>query len=54
MTMSTEVSKYILQSENKIVDVEPLVRSDNQGTLMHSHDFYQGNIPLRHADSRAL
>ena len=38
MTVSTKVPKYILRSVNKGVDVKPLARSVNQGTLMHSHD----------------
>ena len=38
MTVSAKVPKYILRSVNKVVDVEPLARFVNQGTLMHSHD----------------
>ena len=54
MTVSAKVPKYILQSANKGVDVEPLARSVNQGTLMHSHDRQRGNLPLRHVDSKVL
>ena len=45
---------YILQRENKGVDVEPLAIFDNQGTLMHSHDYQQGSLPLRQEDTRVL
>ena len=38
MIVSTKVPNYILQSANKGVDVKPLARFVNQGTLMHSHD----------------
>jgi hypothetical protein len=38
MTMSVKVPEYILRSENRWVDVEPLARYDGQGTLMYSHD----------------
>ena len=54
MTVSAKVPKYILRSMNKGVDVEPLARSINQGTLMHSHDHQRGNLPLRHVDSKVL
>ena len=37
MSMSSKVPKYILRSVNRCVDVEPLARSDDQGTLMYSH-----------------
>ena len=46
MTVSAKVPKYILRSANKGVDVEPLARSVNQGTLMHSHHSQRGNLPL--------
>ena len=54
MIMSTKVPKYILQRVNEGVDVEPLARSENQGTLMHSHDPQEGTLPLWHLDSRVL
>ena len=54
MTMNTKLLKYILKRENKGVDVEPPEISCDQGTLMHSHDFQQGNLPLGHADFRVL
>ena len=38
MSMSAKVPKYIVQSVNKWADVEPLERSNDQGTLMYSHD----------------
>ena len=38
ITVGIKLPKYILQSVNKGVDVKPLARSINQGTLMHSHD----------------
>jgi hypothetical protein len=38
MSMSAKVPEYILQSENEWADVETLARSDDQGTLMYSHD----------------
>ena len=38
MSMSVKVLEYILQSENRWADVEPLARSNDQGTLMYSHD----------------
>jgi hypothetical protein len=38
MSMSAKVPEYILQSVNRGVDVELLARSNNQGTLMSSHD----------------
>ena len=54
MTISAKVPKYNMQSLNKWVEAEPLARSNDQGTLMYSHDCQQGNIPLRRADSRVL
>ena len=50
MSMSSKVSEYILQSENGCADVESLARSDDQGTLMYSHDCQQESFPLRHAN----
>ena len=38
ISMSAKVPKYILQSVNKGVAIKPLARSNNQGTLMYSHD----------------
>ena len=38
MSMSAKVPKHILRSANEWADVEPLARSNNQGTLMYSHD----------------
>ena len=38
MSMSAKVPKYIVQSANKWADVKPLARSNDQGTLMYSHD----------------
>jgi len=49
MSMSAKVPEYILRSANGCADVEPLARSDDQGTLMYSHDRQQENLPLRHA-----
>ena len=54
MIVSAKVPKYILQSVNKGVDVEPLAIYVNQGTLIHSHDRQRGNLPLRHVDSKVL
>ena len=54
MSMSSKVPKYIVQSVNKGVDVEPLARSNNQGTLMYFHDCQQENLPLRHARLQVL
>ena len=54
MIVSAKVPKYILRSANKGVDVEPLARSVNQGTLIHSHDRQRENLPLRHVDSKVL
>ena len=54
MTVSAKVPMYILRSENKGVDVDPLARYVNQGTLMHSHDCQRGKLPLRHVDSKVL
>jgi hypothetical protein len=42
-------TEYILRSANRCADVEPLARSDDQGTLMYSHDRQRENLPLRHA-----
>ena len=38
MSMSVKVPEYILRSENRWVDVKPLARSNDQETLMYSHD----------------
>ncbi len=38
MSMSAKVPKYILRSANGCVEVEPLARSEDQGTLIYSHD----------------
>ena len=38
MIVSAKVPNYILQRENKGVDVEKLARSNNHGTLLYSHD----------------
>jgi hypothetical protein len=38
MSMSAKVPEYILRSENIWVDVEPLAKYNDQGTLMYSHD----------------
>ena len=54
MSMSAKVPKYILQSANRCADVEPLARSDDQGTLMNSHDCQRENLPLRHASLQVL
>ena len=54
MSMSAKVPKYILRSVNRCADVEPLARSDDQGTLMNSHDCQQENLPLRHASLQVL
>jgi hypothetical protein len=54
MTMSVKVLKYILTGMNGYVDVESPTRSNEKGTLMYSHDFQRGDIPLRHVDSEVL
>ena len=54
MSMSAKVPKYILRSANGCADVEPLTRSDDQGTLMNSHDYQQENFPLRHESLHVL
>jgi hypothetical protein len=54
MTMSAKVPEYILRSENRFVDVEPVAISDDQGTVMYSHDFQQENFPLRHTRLQVL
>ena len=54
MSMNAKVPKYILQSANKGDDVLPLARSNDQGTLMYSHDCQQENFPLRHASLKVL
>jgi hypothetical protein len=38
MSMRAKVPEYILRSANRCAEVEPLARSDDQGTLMYSHD----------------
>ena len=52
--MSAKVPKYILQSANRWADVEPLARSDDQGTLMYSHDCQQENLSLMHTSLKVL
>ena len=54
MSMSAKVPKYIMQSANKWVDVEPLARSNDQGTLMYSHDCLWENFSLRHASLKVI
>ena len=54
MRVSAKVPKYNLWSLNKGSDVEPIARSNDQGTSMYSHDCQQRNMPLRHADSKVL
>ena len=54
MSMSAKVPKYILQSVNKWADVEPLARSDDQGTLMYSHDCQRENLSLMHTSLKVL
>jgi hypothetical protein len=54
MSMSAKVPEYILRSANRWADVEPLARSDDQGTLMYSHDCQRENLPLRHASLQVL
>ena len=54
MSMNAKVPKYIVQSENKGVDVEPLAIFNGQGTLLYSHDRQRENLPLRHASLKVL
>jgi hypothetical protein len=54
MSMRAKVPKYILRSVNGCVEVEPLAISDDQGTLMYSHDCQQENLPLRNASLQVL
>ena len=54
MSMSAKVPEYILRSVNGCVDVKPLARSNDQGTLMNSHDYQRENLPLRHASLQVL
>ena len=54
MLMSAKVPKYIMQSANKGVDVDPLAISNDQGTLMYSHDCQRENLALRHASLKVL
>lgn len=54
MSMSAKVPKYILRSANKWSDVEPLARSNDQGTLMYSHDCRRENLSLGHTSLKVL
>ena len=54
MSMSSKVPKYILRSANRWANVEPLVRSDDQGTLMYSHDCQRENLSLMHTSLKVL
>ena len=54
MTVSTKEPKYILRKENRGVDDDPVAISSNRGTLMHSHEYQQGSLPLRHANFGVL
>ena len=54
MSMSAKVPKYNSQSVNKWADVEPLARSDDQGTLMYSHDCQRENLSLMHTSLKVL
>ena len=46
MSMSAKVPKYILRSANRWVVFETLARSNDQGTLMYSHDCQWKNLSL--------
>jgi hypothetical protein len=48
MSMSSKVHEYILRTANRFANVETLGRSNDQGTLMYSHDCQRENLPLRH------
>jgi hypothetical protein len=52
MTMSVKVPTYILTGTNVCVGIESLAKYDDQGTLIYYRDCQQGNMSLRHADSR--
>ena len=52
--MSAKVPKYILQSVNRCDDAEPLARSNDQGTLMYSHDYQRENLSLMHTSLKVL
>ena len=54
MSMSVKVPKYMFQSASKWTDVEPLARSDDQGTLMYFHDCQRKNLSLMHTSLKVL
>jgi len=54
MSMSAKVPKYILRSTNRWADVEPLARSNDQGTLVYSHDCWRESLSLRNTSLKVL
>jgi hypothetical protein len=54
MSMSAKAPEYILQSVTEWDDVEPLAISDDQGTVMYSHDCQRENLPLRHVSLQVI
>ena len=52
--MSVKLLEYILIGTNECVEVESPAIFDNQETLLYSHCYQRGGLPLMNASSKAL